>query len=1493
MSTYRISAAVAFPPPARSFLLTLSFCVVILVLIWMTATHDASSSPSSSSHTRSTADSLRVLHDVLIREEWFAERPPLALAFAHPLTRLYCEMWRAECCESLDCCDTTAASYYTGDAATQEYGDGRDWPAPFISVGRSHVRNPAAPDDLPARGAAGITRPAMTSPTAVFAQSPFVSPTRGHACSLVAPITSVDALGAAPPRAEEEQNLQRPPRNTPVVNPSAPLYSLETYTEKILKLPIGMKLGYIRLVTMALPVAEGGSAGGGAVQLVRGFFSHVPAAVSLSAAHRAAAAIRAAEAARERRAASQELTAELASLAPVIESDSEGESPLREGNTTSSTQETVAAHATVAEAEEDDWETSALLEEAQLERPPGLASAPLTITLGGTCASAASRETRTSASNGGEAKKPNVRESSLKAPVNVHGGGPVSAARHLPFHVALKDAPYTAQLSATCAVLDAAAAVLPPPSAWWLRRALDGGAGRDSPRVPLFVHCVEATKQWVDWVDELQRLPQHTKSVAQGEATSAPHPVDVRGVSLSGWSSAYVPQSLAFDTNLVAQRGSISFRIEDALPRSLPIRGLHLESTVSAVGTLLSRGGGGDCGEKAATWNDTLVALDLPYLRDTDAEAHATAEPPNGEHANVHTSLDSSLLAHALFTQLHQLRFCSLNRSNATRHHANSLGKPEEACYGDGNDASDDLRLHRRRSRSATQPLEELMLFGVADVTAQTLSLASRRCTFLRVVDLSSTTLTDADLTAFVFATLSTDASNHDTRVSPLVWLEELRLAACHSLSRVAALAALPRLRRLTLQASGVRELEDLAGCYALEEVTLTRCEHISRLHPLWRLPRLRCVEADSVRSLRHEDGLLPLPPPYATTTTFSTMDLDESLFEAPVRRLNLAQAALVHGTAVARLAALLRDVGGRIHGLAVLVLDHTSINDDTIEALVGASASATHPRIGGSAKSVAGGAVGLRELSIAGCRGVHHLGPLGLLPQLRSVVADGAAVEQLDGLQRSCSLTFLSVAHCTRLWSIAALAHVAPLRTLDVSRTPLNDAGLLRFVFPMLVDAVVAQQVHGGPAAAASALAAFADALTATSINDSSLATEMVPSQVEELRLYQCTALRYVGCLAHLPKLRHLDMSHAVVFDRGFVGFFAQPAVLLRTQLWTTSSSSMLPSAGEAAASWADEEAGRGAARRESEVAMAPMPDEVALLRAWRHARRNRHLLSPLSPTSRAAKMTTAGTDTARSPGEDGFFFHGGAAATLTHLSLAYCTEVRGIAPCALFSALASLDVTGTAVDSAVLLTFVNLLHECCSADGERGEESTDEDVCVQLEIDKDGLRACVQPGVVREEPANSAPPRRRGIARRPYTLTSLTLSFCHYVTDVRCCATIPSLRRLALCGTPIDNSSIEALAALPCGGGAAAAAVPSTVVRRWWEQHQCALQSLDIRYCRHVTDVAPLLQAPDLFIDDALSCAFPGTLQELHVGHSGVTLSKEELHALNPHLHCLLTVQ
>ncbi|KPA73809.1 hypothetical protein ABB37_09688 [Leptomonas pyrrhocoris] len=1407
----------------------------------MASALDASLTPSPP-HSRRTADWLCVVRDVLIREEWFTERPPLALAFAHPLTRLYCEMWRTECFGDLEHVTTTAVSYHSGPPSKPSAGDdddevdGAPSPALFVSVGRLRVANPTALEDPPARGAAGITRPCPLSPAAVFDGSPFASSARRHVCSLVPPLTAAGALGAASPsRAGAFGLARRAPRRTPVVNPSAPLYSLETYREKVLKLPIGVQLGHARLITTPLPQLnpqDVGGSGGGDVQWVRGLFSHVPAAVTLSASQRAAAAISAAAMACDRTAAVAAAVREEGAYAggpqcPFVESDNEGES------SPSPREEDTVLHAEAPPSDvEEDWETAALQEEAQLTHAASHSSVEAAPTRPATIAHPSSK---------GTAESPPAQATKGPARASATTTGVPSTMSSDSAKAIWKESHNAFRLSAMSAVLDAATTVLPPPCGWWLRRPVIAATATADPcshealRLPLYAHCVEATKQWVDWLDDLQR-PLHGND-GREKRFPVRHTVDLRGVSLTGWSTAYVPHTLVTPAEL-AQRVT-ALRIEEALPRTLPLRGLHLESTTSAMQALLHTGGA----SAAAAWHDSLVALDLPYLRDTDAGpvlGHADGPP------------------HPLAVALHSLphlRFLSLNCSKASW--KDGVGSSENAWDADGEEM--------------TQPLEELMLFGVTDVPARAFASLSRRCVFLRVVDLSSTNITEAELSALVFGRWDTDAAPNVRRTSPLVWLEELRLVACHSLARVRAVTALPRLRWLNLQASGVCQLEDLVGCDALEVVVLTRCAHVTSLYPLWHLPRLRCVEADNVRTLRHDDGLLRLPLPPASdhygdavvsAPTAVAAAVHGAEVAAPLCRLNLSQAAFIHGAAVAQLAAAPCDVSGCLRSLTVLLLDNTSVNDETVAALAGVTGARemTGDSGGGGPaeprSAAAAAAAGLREVSFAGCHGVHDLGPLGLLPHLTSVVADGAGVERVDGLQRSRTLSFLSLAHCSRLWSIAPLAFASTLRTLDVSRTPLNDAGLMRFVFPSLVDTVIAQQLHG----AASPDTAFAG-------SPSSSSADVVPSQIEQLRLYQCTSLRYIGCLAHLPRLRRLDVSHAAVFDRGFVCFFASPAVLLRTQLWIPAA------AGPAAATWADEEAGRTALRRDSEAAMAPMPDEASLLRAWRRGgsqqRPSRPHFNPPSlrflsdaTARRAATTECEAADGAGLSREDEFVLDVGAAATLTHLSFAYCAEVRGVAPCALFCALTSLDLTATAVDSAALLAFVNLLHECCRVEGEgEGNDATP----MVLKMERDGLRACVD-----DDSGEGGAARQRA-----YALTSLSLSFCPYVTDVRCCATIPSLTHLTLYGTHVANPSMEAFAAPPALSPSSTASI---VERRWWSRHQCALQSLDIRRCRDVTDVTPLLQT--------------AALRELYVGHSGVTASRTELQALNPHSRCVFTL-
>ncbi|KPI84126.1 hypothetical protein ABL78_6824 [Leptomonas seymouri] len=1406
---------------------------------------DASSASSTRRLCR-TADCLRVLCDVLLKEELFEEYPPLALAFAHPLTRLYCEMWRAECPGDLECCTTTASSYYTESAlgcaegGAPAVGDAPS-PAPFVSVGGCRVANPAALADPPERGGAGITRTSMMTPAAVFAGSPFASSTRHQIGSLLPPLTSATALGATSPQSSAALASRRVWRGTPVVDPSVPLYAPWTYTEMIFKLPIGMKLGHVRIITTPRP-RSGADSSGGDAQLVRGFFSHVPAAASL----------RAAALSRDHSASARKDDAAWVPPAPLIEPESESEALQPRGANEAEAGSSTATHAVrpVVEAE-DDWEASALLEEALME------SVALSTARTATASAAPAPGQRSR----GAASQRVCSAAVGPAKASAVAVGLSSTMGRRPSAAILRNTPHASHQPAAHAVPDAVTAALPPPCEWWLRRpivpspsaAVATTCAQEARTLPLYVHCVEATKQWVDWFDGLQRLRGEGEGGAEGSPVQPA--VSLRGVSLTGWSPMYVAPPLATAAEL-SQLGT-TLCIEEALPRTLPLRALHLESTVSAMQVLLSAG----CASAGAAGHGSLVALDLPYLQDTDTGCQcgglALRDGAGPRLAQATGPLHS--LADAL-NALPQLRFLSLSYGSASW--TSSAGRWEGA--GDG------------RDEEVAQPLEELRLAGVAAVPAYALASTSHRCAALRVLDLSSTGITEVELGALVFGGWYAGAARDAKRESPLVWLEELRLAACSSLLRVDALAALPRLRRLNLQASGVCRLEDLAGCDALEEVVLNQCRRVTQLHPLWHLPRLRCVEAVSVRSLQREGGLLPLPPSDALrahgddeSAIAAAHDVD---FAAPLCRLNLSVAAFVHGTAVARLAVALRDISGRLRSLTVLLLNDTSANDDTVKILAGEPAGArpAHGR-GGGAPPVA--ATELRELSLAGCLGVRDLGPLGLLPHLRSVVADSASVERLDGLQRSRSLVSLSLVHCMQLWSIAPLAHLPTLRTLDVSHTPLNDAGLLRFVFPDLVSEFIARQLHGESSPDAALVAA---ALPSSSV---------VPSQVEELRLRLCASLRFVGCVSHLPRLRRLDASETAVFDRGVVNFFAAPAALLHTRLWAAPAGS--------AATWAEEEGGRAALRHDGCLATASMPDEAALLCAWRRTgalpppRCTPSLrLSSDASASAAAAAATSTTTTRREAGvakgnpECWLMFDVAAVETLTHLSFAYCAGVRSVTPCAFFRHLTSLDMTATAIDSAALLAFTNLLHECCCVDSE-------DDASATLVVEREGLRACVRHGSLLIDKDREPHAARRQVApRRPYTLTALTLSLCAYVTDVRCCATIPSLTHLTLCNTRVDNASIEALAAHP-----ALPAAPTTASaiaeRRWWARHQCALQSLDISYCREVTDVTPLLQAPAL---DALQPFSRAGLRELRVGHSGVTTVREELRTLNLHSRCVL---
>ncbi|GET85496.1 hypothetical protein, unknown function [Leishmania tarentolae] len=771
------------------------------------------------------------------------------------------------------------------------------------------------------------------------------------------------------------------------------------------------------------------------------------------------------------------------------------------------------------------------------------------------------------------------------------------------------------------------------------------------------------------------------------------------------------------------------------------------------------------------------------------------------------------------------------------------------------------------RTDALSASVVELLLHGVTGLSAHTLASVGRCCVSLRTVDLTSTSVTDDELHALVYGILETPCKDSKpatcpATLSPLACLEDVRLTACRGVTCVSALAALPRLRRLDLRASGVRQVSDLVGCRLLEEVVLTRCEHVTELCPLWQLPRLRCVEADGVRQLQQHRALIP---PAASAAEED--ERADTCLVAPLARLNLSQASVIRGASVGYLARRLLDWSGRFTSLMVLLLDYTDADDDTLRALAGFPTQESGP--GRFMERCLPVASSLRELSLVGCTRVHHLGPLGVLPQLTRLMAAHSGVEHVDGLQYSRTLECLSLSHCTRVGAISPLAYAASLRCADLSHTPLNDAALLRFVYPTVVERGTAQQYS------------HIDKVGALLQVCSVFPTPLVPSQVEELRLRHCTSLLHISCVAHLPRLRRLDVCHTTVFDRSFVGFFSCTRALLRTQLWPTAHAT-------------------GIAVDDGEVSeAAPLPDEEALLAAWR---RDTEAVVAMPQDTSAASGEIDGGGTVVTAGGPlhtaEFDFAAGAVNTLTHVCLAYCMEVRCIAPFALFPQLVSLDVTGTAVDSASLLTFVNVLLEGCRC---RAPDVP----LMRLELEGNSLRPRALPTrqrgaapvvslFTRGSDAGAAavePPRR---CRRPFTLTTLTLAWCDYLTDVRCCAAVPSLRHLDVCGTPVDNASVAAFS--PEAFALVSAA--SEEEAQWWHNHRCSLLSLDVSYCCRVTDIASLFASPahplpgsgsDRKRASSADCP-PFSLMELRLRHSGVMSTKEELRALDPFGRCVL---
>ncbi|KAG5512487.1 hypothetical protein GH5_08453 [Leishmania sp. Ghana 2012 LV757] len=1371
-----------------------------------------------------TITALRLVRDAVLMEDWFVERPPLALAFAHPYTRLWCEMWRTEYVGDLYAPDEPKSPHRArGDGSTDSAGP----PAPFLSIGLRRLRNPAAVSDTATPGGTGILSREVS-----LARSSSVLP---NALCATAAQRSVRSLVAAVPAYPEPAAATEPVpldnaatvRGIPVVDPTASLFTLETYTEQVFRMSVGMKLGHVRLLTLWLPFNSPSHTAEGSrrVRLVRGLFSHVPASVTHSTASKAAACVYAAEmeqAGRQRphrvplptvsaphlRVGSRGVTA-LSTVADVVATIGDGSDASAEKG---------CAHIDDA-AEEDDWEAIALQEEALLEQ-----QSPSISTVEAVSAAVTAARRKSSCPSPQASPQACIFSTSAAHHPSLPAAATKSTTTTPSDTSAVASGPE--QRGDVSAAIEGVCVALPPPCGWWLRREVRLSSSLQGAPLPLYVHCIDATVQWLDWLEATGRVTSDAVPHKGGDCVTQTF---LCGVSLSGWSPKYVQPTIVSQAELT--RRSVAVKLEDAISSTLPLRGLHVESSVDALKRLL----GG-----AAALGSSLIALDTPYLRGADSGVRA-----GRDRLPVGDGDDNGCLGSALL-RLGRLRFLCMNHGRDVL-----TGMPSP------------LPAHANIPNTC---IEEFLLHGVTGLTARALASVGRCCVSLRTVDLTSTSITDDELHALVYGTwegLSEDSepAAGPARSSPLACLEEVRLTACRSLTRVNALAALPQLRRLDLHASAVRQVSDLVGCRLLEEVVLTRCEHLTELHPLWRLPRLRCVEADGVRQLQEHRALMPPFAPAADGDEF------DAHFSSPLFRLNLSQAATIRGVSVGYLARHLLDLSGHATSLVVLLLDHTEVDDDTLRTLAGLrTAEEEAGRFTGRCLPAASS---LRELSLIGCARVHHLGPLGTLPQLTRLVADHSSAEHVDGLQHSRALEYLSVSHCTRLWAISPLAFVSSLRCVDVSGTPLNDSALLRFVYPTLVEEIVAQR-HPTLGEIAASLHACTSSLA-----------PLVPSQVEELRICQCMSLLHIGCVAHLPRLRRLYVSNTAVFDRGFVGFFCHVEVLLRTQLWLTTR--------PAAAGVDDAEALRS----------TPLPDEAGLLTAWRRDSETGVAVP------RDARATSGGISADRAavtaggpPRHVEFDFFAGAVDTLAHVSLSYCVEVRCIAVFALFPRLSSLDITGTAVDSASLLTFVNALLEGCSGGAADGPP-------MRLELEGNGLRPrAIRARSSRAAPAASpsmrggnavsatmGPPRRR---RRPFALTTLTLAWCHYLTDVRCCAAVPSLRHLDLCGAPVGNASIAAFSSCEAS---ALASVASEEEAQWWRRHRCSLLTLDVSCCRRVTDIAPLFEVPpNAFSGGSNSGRGQSSgyyhslsLTELRLRHSGVTSTKEELRALDPCGRCL----
>ncbi|KAG5512135.1 hypothetical protein JKF63_07603 [Porcisia hertigi] len=1366
--------------------------------------------PGRANDHRSLA-ALRIVRDVLLMEDWFVERPPLALAFAHPYTRLWCEMWRTEYMGDFYTPAAHEPSVAESSHPTQRRGNAVPAPPPasFLRIGSHRLRNPVSVPDPAHPGAADILSggaPLNSSSSLVSSHSPYATAAQRRMRSLVAPVLTypVQAAAAEPLSFYDAAVV----RGIPVVDPTAPLYTLETYTEHIFRMPIGMKLGHVRLLTLWLPY-DGPchpAQGNRPVRLVRGLFSHVPAAVRHSAANKAAACIDAMEKERAGRQGSQQMPAPAVSTLGVsassggvaaLDIDSCVTATIDDGNDASAEQKSAFM---TEEAIADDWEAVALEEEALLEQQP---ASVLTAALAP--ATAAPHE-------GGHPSTLAIPQAQSHLPTFTTHSGPSLLAGATESTTTTTTTVLTDTSTVVAApvargdasaVIEGVCVALPPPCGWWLRRGVQSASAPHGPPLPLYAHAIEATRQWLEWLEAVAACGTRGCDALPDESDGDVAQSFLCGVSLSGWSSKYVQPTIVSRAEFA--RRSVPVKLEDAISSTLPLRGLHVESSVVALKRLLDGGNGSRGGPRGrAAFLSTLVAIDTPYLQDVESDGCV-----DRDRLAVRDGGGTPGLASA-FTQLSGLRFLCVNHSRNVLTEAASASSAQTHVLG---------------SR-----VEELLLYGITSLTAPTLALVGRCCVSLRTVDLTSTDIGDDELRAFVFGTWeSPDKVGEEggsepaacpERSSPLACLEEVRLVACRRLSRVDALAALPRLRCLNLQSSGVRHVSDLAGCRLLEEVVLTRCERVTELHPLWRLPRLRSVEADGVRQLQQHRALMP---PSASSAERGDDDADDdadACFVAPLVRLNLAQAAAIRGASVGHLARRLGEFNERFSTLAVLLLDHTDVDGDTLRALAGLPT--VEEETGGFTERCRSVASSLRELSLVGCARVHHLGPLGALPQLTRLVADQSGVERVDGLQHSRTLDYLSMSHCTRLSAISPLAYATSLRCLDVSHTLLNDDALLRFVYPNVVDEQ-AEQGHSH----------LEDVATFTGSRHQLVRPGFVASQIEELRLCQCVWLRHIGCVAHLPQLRRLDVGHTAVFDRDFVSLFFRAEVLLRT----LSGFTVHPS--------------RDEVDDGTEPRLVHPPDEAALLAAWREDLEGGVAVPPRDVGNTSAEILVH-RDADITPlmplRTVEFDLCVGAVDTLTHVSLFRCVAVRCIAPLALFHRLSSLDVTGTAVDSASLLVFVNVLLEGCSSGG-----VVDLPV-MRLEVEGGDLRP--RPiSVPRRRFASAAspsvggrvadgltlvPPRRR---QRPFTLTRLTLGWCHYLTDVRCCAAVPSLHHLDVSGSPVDNVSI---AAFSPRGTPALSATPAEETLWWWQHHRCSLLSLNVAHCRRVTDIAPLFSAP-----------------------------------------------